>query len=123
MTPLMMERATTPIATGRKATATRMVIFQKTTPGPDSQTKCRTEGTFFSARSRSPQALPGGFCSSGCFSPCLAERSWSCLVEDIVHFGDAGAEKERIANTMRFQCQGRRKTSVTKQPATLEFFF
>src|ERR1700722_13814594 len=123
MTPLMMKRETNPIPTGKKGPAIRIVIFQKTIAGPDSQTKCRTEGTFFSARSRSPQALPGGFCSSGCFSPCLAERSWSCLVEDIVHFGDAGAERERMANTMRFQCQGRWKTSVTEQPATLEFFF
>jgi hypothetical protein len=35
----MMKRPTIPMPTGRKAAAKRIVIFQKTTEGPDSHTK------------------------------------------------------------------------------------
>src|ERR1700722_12863994 len=45
-----------PIATGRKATTMRMVMFQKTTAGPDSHTKWSTGGMFLSAATRSDHA-------------------------------------------------------------------
>ena len=75
----------------------RRAMFQKTTAGPDSQTKCRTGGTFLSARRRSPQALPGapGPCVAGSANAGIGlSDSWlgsmstcaSCLVEDMAPF-------------------------------------
>jgi hypothetical protein len=46
-----------PMATGKKATTIRKAMFQKTTAGPDSHTKCSTGGMFLSAATRSAHAL------------------------------------------------------------------
>src|SRR5664279_570259 len=79
----IMYRPMMPMPTGRKATMTLMAIFQKTTDGPDSHTKWSTGGTFLRARSRSPQALPGGCGVSGSFSLDLPATSGSSIAGDI----------------------------------------
>src|ERR1700749_3601863 len=77
-----------PMPTGRKATTMRIVIFQKTTAGPDSHTKWSTGGTFLRARRRSPHAFPGlpWTGGSGAVSRGSPVTSASFTIEDIFPF-------------------------------------
>jgi hypothetical protein len=87
-TPSMMNRPMMPMPTGRNATKMRIVMFQKTTAGPDSHTKCSPGGTFFSAPRRSAHASPGisGW-SEGSVTGSVASGAFF-LVEDMYPFGD-----------------------------------
>ncbi len=90
LTPSIIKRPMMPMPTGRKATRTRIAIFQKTTEGPDSQTKWRTGGTFLSARRRSAQALPDSCGWTDRFSPDSPAGFVLFKVGDIVVLEPAG---------------------------------